>query len=151
MFKWKFVAQKNILFVFAEHNFQDFMLVFNNEIRCKKVYDLIYRKRAKDVVSNEDIYDRILSPIFNKIIKNSDTIVTELLLKWMNKLEKNDKEFYIKKMKENEIYQFVFPNVESTEESGNQVRIQRKRRFCKTDTNSAYSEDEGLNGDNEKL
>uniref|UniRef100_A0A914Q2K4 Uncharacterized protein n=1 Tax=Panagrolaimus davidi TaxID=227884 RepID=A0A914Q2K4_9BILA len=152
MFKWKFVAQKNILFVFAEHEFQDFMLVFNNEIRCKTVYDLIYRKRAKDVVSNEDIYQRILAPLFNEIIQNRFLNITvfELLLEWMNKLEKYDEEFYIKKMKENEIYHFIFPNVKSiVEESGNQVGTQRKRRFCKIDTN-ANSEDEDSTGDNKK-
>uniref|UniRef100_A0A914P6A6 Uncharacterized protein n=1 Tax=Panagrolaimus davidi TaxID=227884 RepID=A0A914P6A6_9BILA len=150
LFKWKFVAQKNILFVFAEHDFQDFMLVFNNEIRCKKVYDLIYRKRAKDVVSNEEIYQRILAPMFNEIIQNRNSNITvfELLLKWMNKLEKNDKEFYFKRMKENEIFDLIFPNVESTED-GNQVRIQRKRKFCKIDIN-ACSEDEDSNGDNKK-
>uniref|UniRef100_A0A914QAG9 Uncharacterized protein n=1 Tax=Panagrolaimus davidi TaxID=227884 RepID=A0A914QAG9_9BILA len=109
-------------------------------------------QKAKDVVSNEDIYQRILAPLFNEIIQNrfSNITVFKLLLKWMNKLEKNDKEFYIKKMKENEIYHLIFPNVESiVEESGNQVRIQRKRRFCKIDTN-ANSEDEGSNGDNKK-
>uniref|UniRef100_A0A914PSK1 Uncharacterized protein n=1 Tax=Panagrolaimus davidi TaxID=227884 RepID=A0A914PSK1_9BILA len=148
MFKWKFYAQKNILFVFAEHDFQDFMLVFNNEIRCKKVYDLIYRNRAKDVVSNEDIYDRVLSPIFDEIIKNSNIIVTELLLKWFKKLETNDKEFYIKKMKENAIYDLIFSNGESNED-GNQVKIQLKRRFRKIDTN-VNSGDEGSNGGNKK-
>uniref|UniRef100_A0A914QRU0 Uncharacterized protein n=1 Tax=Panagrolaimus davidi TaxID=227884 RepID=A0A914QRU0_9BILA len=152
MFKWKFFAQKNILFVFAEHEFQDFLLVFNNEIRCQKVYDLVNRKRAKDVVSNEDIYQRILAPLFNEIIQNRSSNITvfKLLLKWMNKLEKNDKEFYIKKMKDNEIYHFIFPNVESiVEENGNQVRIHRKRKFCKIDTN-ANPEDESSNGDNKK-
>uniref|UniRef100_A0A914PYW0 Uncharacterized protein n=1 Tax=Panagrolaimus davidi TaxID=227884 RepID=A0A914PYW0_9BILA len=129
MFKWRFVAQKNILFVFAEHEFQDFMLV-------------------KDVVSNELIYDRILSPIFNEIIKNSNIIVIELLLKWLKKLEKNDKQFYIKKMKENEIYDLIFPNGESTEDS-NHIRIQRKRRFCKVNTNVA-SQDKGFIHDKTK-
>uniref|UniRef100_A0A914PWQ8 Uncharacterized protein n=1 Tax=Panagrolaimus davidi TaxID=227884 RepID=A0A914PWQ8_9BILA len=150
VFKWKFIAQKNILFVFAEHHFQDFMLVFKNEIRCKKVYDLIYRKRAKDVVSNEDIYQRILVPLLNEIIQNrfSNITIFELLFKWMNKLEKNDKEFYIKKLKEIEIYDLIFSNGKATEDS-NQVRIQRKRRFCKIDTD-ANSEDEGSNNDNKK-
>uniref|UniRef100_A0A914PU07 Uncharacterized protein n=1 Tax=Panagrolaimus davidi TaxID=227884 RepID=A0A914PU07_9BILA len=109
-------------------------------------------QKAKDVVSNEEIYQRILAPLFIEIIKNrsSNNTVFELLLKWMNKLDKTDKEFYIKNMKENEIYHFIFPNVESiVEESGNQVRIQRKRRFFKIDT-TADPGDDGSNGDNKK-
>uniref|UniRef100_A0A914PSZ8 Uncharacterized protein n=1 Tax=Panagrolaimus davidi TaxID=227884 RepID=A0A914PSZ8_9BILA len=112
MFQWKFYAQKNILFVFADFEFKDFILVFNTEARCQKVYDLIYRKNMKDEATNELIYNRILLPILNQITKVSNIVISQILLKWINKLETNDKEMYIKMMKESGIYDLIYPKNE---------------------------------------
>uniref|UniRef100_A0A914PJD3 Uncharacterized protein n=1 Tax=Panagrolaimus davidi TaxID=227884 RepID=A0A914PJD3_9BILA len=136
MFRWKFYAQKNILFVFAENEFQGFILVFNTEARCKKVYDLIYRKRAKDKATNELIYNRILLPILNQITKVSNIVICQILLKWINKLETNDKERYIKMMKESGIYDLIYPKNEffagmnsiGKDEIGGRLNL--KRKFC---------------------
>uniref|UniRef100_A0A914QCW0 Uncharacterized protein n=1 Tax=Panagrolaimus davidi TaxID=227884 RepID=A0A914QCW0_9BILA len=141
MFKWKFYAQKNILFVFAENDFQDFMLVFNNEIRCKKVYDLIYRNRANDPVTNGELYQRILSPMLNQIVENklANAAISELSLKWINTLDGQNKEAYIQMMKGANIYHIIFPNGESVGDNHmndeTYIQGQRKRKFSNIDTN----------------
>uniref|UniRef100_A0A914Q421 Uncharacterized protein n=1 Tax=Panagrolaimus davidi TaxID=227884 RepID=A0A914Q421_9BILA len=127
----------NILFVFAENDFQDFTLIFNNEVRCKNVYNLIYRNRVKDVITNDQIYKRILSPMFNEIVKSRSTNVKiyKLLLKWMHKLDVEDKETYIKMLKDDEIYQLIYQGRESVKKLGNnmddetEARMQRKLKF----------------------
>uniref|UniRef100_A0A914PTV0 Uncharacterized protein n=1 Tax=Panagrolaimus davidi TaxID=227884 RepID=A0A914PTV0_9BILA len=152
MFKWKFYAQNNILFVFAENDFQDFVLVFNNEIKCKKVYDLIYQKRENDAITNGELYQRILSPMLNQIIENklTNAVISELLLKWINKLDGQNKEAYIQMMKVANIYHIIFPNGESVGENhmNDETNIQgrRKRKFSKVDT-SDNSDGESLCSD----
>uniref|UniRef100_A0A914Q072 Uncharacterized protein n=1 Tax=Panagrolaimus davidi TaxID=227884 RepID=A0A914Q072_9BILA len=136
IFCWKFYAQRNILFVFADNEVQDFILVFNTEARCKKVYDLIYRKRVKNEATNELIYNRILFPILNQITKVSNVVVFQILLKWINKLETNDKDMYIKMLKESGIYDLIYPKNDFTvemsrigkDESGGTTQL--KRKFC---------------------
>uniref|UniRef100_A0AC35F0K0 Uncharacterized protein n=1 Tax=Panagrolaimus sp. PS1159 TaxID=55785 RepID=A0AC35F0K0_9BILA len=152
MFKWKFFAQKNILFVFAEHDFQDFVLVFNNEITCKKVYDLIYQKRANDPITNGELYQRILSPMLNQIIENrfANAAISELLFKWINTLNGQDKEAYIQMMKDAYTYHAIFPNGESVRENHMNDKIniqgQRKRKFSKIDTNDNSDGESLCNG-----
>uniref|UniRef100_A0A914QIQ6 Uncharacterized protein n=1 Tax=Panagrolaimus davidi TaxID=227884 RepID=A0A914QIQ6_9BILA len=149
VFQWKFYAQKNILFVFAENEVQDFILVFNNEIKCKKVYDLIYRKKAKDEITNELIYNRILFPILNQITKCSNIVVSQILLKWFNKLETNDKAMYIKMMKDDNIFDLVNlknkfiaeMNIDGKDEI--KAIVERKGKFGKLNT-SNNSKDEKI-------
>uniref|UniRef100_A0A914PQF3 Uncharacterized protein n=1 Tax=Panagrolaimus davidi TaxID=227884 RepID=A0A914PQF3_9BILA len=137
MFKWKFCAQKNILFVFAENDFQDFVLVFNNEIKCKKVYDLIHQKRENDAITNGELYQGILSPMLNQIIENklSNAVISELLLKWIYALNGQNKEEYIQMMKDANIYSIIFPNGENVRENHmndeTNIQRQRKRKFSK--------------------
>uniref|UniRef100_A0A914QAE4 Uncharacterized protein n=1 Tax=Panagrolaimus davidi TaxID=227884 RepID=A0A914QAE4_9BILA len=152
MFKWKFYAQKNILFVIAENDFQDFVLVFKNEVICKKVYDLIFQKRVNDVITNEELYQRILSPMFNQIIENrfANAVISKLLLKWMNTLNVQDKEAYIQMMKGGNIYHIIFLNGESVGENHmndeTNIQGQRKRKFSKINTND-ISDGESLCND----
>uniref|UniRef100_A0AC35GGI2 Uncharacterized protein n=1 Tax=Panagrolaimus sp. PS1159 TaxID=55785 RepID=A0AC35GGI2_9BILA len=144
--KSKFYVKKNILFVFAENDFQDFILVFKNENKCKKVYDLIYQKRIKEEVTNEEIYQRFLFPIFNE-----NSTAPKLLIKWMNKLEKRDKEFYIEILKNDNIFQHIYTNGETSdkadvEKNGEKgVGIQRKRRFCKANMGETTNDDKENN------
>uniref|UniRef100_A0A914Q1Z9 Uncharacterized protein n=1 Tax=Panagrolaimus davidi TaxID=227884 RepID=A0A914Q1Z9_9BILA len=155
MFKWKFCAQKNILFVFAENDFQDFILVFNNEIKCKKVYDLIYQKRANDAITNGELYQRILFPMLNQIIENkfSNAVISELLLKWINKLDGQNKEAYFQMMKDANIYHIIFPFGESAGKNHmndeTNIHVQRKRKFSKIGTND-NSDGESLCSDKKK-
>lgn len=59
MFSWKFVSQKvcsfnyffrvilifqNILFIFAEHDFQDFALKFDKEKSCVRICDILIKR-----------------------------------------------------------------------------------------------------------
>uniref|UniRef100_A0A914QR41 C2H2-type domain-containing protein n=1 Tax=Panagrolaimus davidi TaxID=227884 RepID=A0A914QR41_9BILA len=136
LFKWKFYAQQNILFVFAENEFQDFMLVFKNEIQCKKVYDLIYRKREKDTVTNEMIYQRIFTHVFKQISVPNITVL-KFLKKWIDKLDAEEKELYVKMMKEDGIYHLIYPDEDEDCDinNGNKLEVQRKRRFSKTTEN----------------
>uniref|UniRef100_A0A914PVJ0 Uncharacterized protein n=1 Tax=Panagrolaimus davidi TaxID=227884 RepID=A0A914PVJ0_9BILA len=154
LFKWKFYAQKNILFVFAEHEFQDFVLIFGNEIHCKKVYDLICCTSVQEAVTNEMLYKRILSPIFNEIIKDkiSTVIVFQLLMKWMNKLDAFDEESYLELMVDEQIYRLFFPESNGKENGGRMHdkleggRTYRKRYFCETITISDSENGEDLTG-----
>uniref|UniRef100_A0AC35F5A9 Uncharacterized protein n=1 Tax=Panagrolaimus sp. PS1159 TaxID=55785 RepID=A0AC35F5A9_9BILA len=52
LFEWKFVAENNILFIFAEYDFQDFALVFDTTKVCKKVYKAILKKAADYKIHN---------------------------------------------------------------------------------------------------
>uniref|UniRef100_A0A914PCP2 Uncharacterized protein n=1 Tax=Panagrolaimus davidi TaxID=227884 RepID=A0A914PCP2_9BILA len=137
MFKCKFYSQKNILFVFGENKYQDFALVFKNEIKCKKVYDLIYLKKAKDEITNEQIYRRILFQILKQITKVANISLSELLKKWMNKLENNDKKFYYQMLKDDEIYDLIYPNDERHNEKNDQNEVTSyRKRFPETIENS---------------
>uniref|UniRef100_A0A914P0D1 Uncharacterized protein n=1 Tax=Panagrolaimus davidi TaxID=227884 RepID=A0A914P0D1_9BILA len=78
------------------------------------------------------VYKRILFPIFNQITKVSNILISQILLKWMNKLEKKDKEFYIKKMKENVIYDLLYPE--------NETRNKQKRKLSNVNTNDDSEE-----------
>uniref|UniRef100_A0A914PC78 Uncharacterized protein n=1 Tax=Panagrolaimus davidi TaxID=227884 RepID=A0A914PC78_9BILA len=120
----------NILFVFADNKFHDIILVFNNEIRCKKVFDLIYRKRAFDEISNEIIYQHFLLPIFNNIAKNSNNTVSKVIKKWIDKLDAPDKESYTKMMMDDKVYHGIYSETESNE-GDYDVRPRRKRKFSK--------------------
>uniref|UniRef100_A0A914QGT0 Uncharacterized protein n=1 Tax=Panagrolaimus davidi TaxID=227884 RepID=A0A914QGT0_9BILA len=84
-----------------------------------------YAQKANDAITNGELYQRILSPMFNQIIENklANAAISKLLLKWINKLDGQDKEAYIQMMKENHM------NGET------KIQRQRKRKFSKIDTN----------------
>uniref|UniRef100_A0AC34G6I1 Uncharacterized protein n=1 Tax=Panagrolaimus sp. ES5 TaxID=591445 RepID=A0AC34G6I1_9BILA len=56
MFTWKFVAEKNILFIFAEHDFRDLALIFDDENKCAKVYDLLLQKGVSYIIKKTIMY-----------------------------------------------------------------------------------------------
>uniref|UniRef100_A0A914PUV3 Uncharacterized protein n=1 Tax=Panagrolaimus davidi TaxID=227884 RepID=A0A914PUV3_9BILA len=98
-------------------------------------------QKENDPITNEELYQRILSPMFNQIIENkiANAVISKLLLKWIKTLDGRDKETYIQMMKGANIYHFIFPNGESV--GGNHmndkinIQGQRKRKFSKIDTN----------------
>uniref|UniRef100_A0A914R2V1 Uncharacterized protein n=1 Tax=Panagrolaimus davidi TaxID=227884 RepID=A0A914R2V1_9BILA len=100
-----------------------------------------YAQKENDAITNEEIYQRILSPMLNQIIENklTNAVISELLLKWINKLDGQNKEAYIQMMKDANIYHIIFPNGESVGENlmNDEINIQgqRKRKFSKIDTN----------------
>uniref|UniRef100_A0AC34FHS4 BACK domain-containing protein n=1 Tax=Panagrolaimus sp. ES5 TaxID=591445 RepID=A0AC34FHS4_9BILA len=111
MFKWKFVAQKNILCIFAEHDFQDFALIFDNSIICKKVFDNLFKKGA---IQGEMvlIQQRFLPALFAEILKNDETSskMKEILVQWIDKHEGDEKEEYFHLLRSNNIYDLIYPD-----------------------------------------
>uniref|UniRef100_A0A914PXU6 Uncharacterized protein n=1 Tax=Panagrolaimus davidi TaxID=227884 RepID=A0A914PXU6_9BILA len=97
-------------------------------------------QKENDAITNEEIYQRILSPMLNQIIENklANAVISELLLKWINALDVQDKEAYIQMMKDANIYHIIFPNGESVGENHmndeTDIQGQRKRKFSKIDT-----------------
>uniref|UniRef100_A0AC34FGX7 Uncharacterized protein n=1 Tax=Panagrolaimus sp. ES5 TaxID=591445 RepID=A0AC34FGX7_9BILA len=112
MFKWRFVAQKNILFVFADYQFQDFAIIFDKEIRCKQVFQILQNYKVIHG-SHELIVHRFLSPLFNEISKNYATTLKmkNIFQQWIEGHEdgmiKNE---YIQLLKDKNIYELFFPS-----------------------------------------
>uniref|UniRef100_A0AC34GUY7 Uncharacterized protein n=1 Tax=Panagrolaimus sp. ES5 TaxID=591445 RepID=A0AC34GUY7_9BILA len=124
-FKWKFVAQKNIILVFAEHNFQDFGLIFKNEKLCKKVCDILIKKEATEGYKGL-VKERF--SIFMDISKIDETILKmkEKFVEWIKENYGKEKAKYIHILKQHNLYNLIFSNGD-----GNTSRILRKRK-CPT-------------------
>uniref|UniRef100_A0AC34GS30 Uncharacterized protein n=1 Tax=Panagrolaimus sp. ES5 TaxID=591445 RepID=A0AC34GS30_9BILA len=113
MFTWNFVVQKNILFVFAEHNFQDFALIFDDSSKCKKVFDVLIHKKA--VPGDKKLIQlRFLPLLFNEISKNDQPSfkLKEIFVDWIEKHDGKEKEEYIQLLKNNIFYDLIYPNDE---------------------------------------
>uniref|UniRef100_A0AC34FZ73 Uncharacterized protein n=1 Tax=Panagrolaimus sp. ES5 TaxID=591445 RepID=A0AC34FZ73_9BILA len=97
MFTWKFFAEKNILFVFAEHDFQDFVLIFDDSNKSKIVFDILLKKGA--ILGDKALYQqRFLPSLFEEISKNNESSMKmkEILVTWIEKHDEKEKEEYFK-------------------------------------------------------
>uniref|UniRef100_A0AC34F7M0 Uncharacterized protein n=1 Tax=Panagrolaimus sp. ES5 TaxID=591445 RepID=A0AC34F7M0_9BILA len=126
LFKWEFVAEKNILFVFAEHDFQDFALIFDDSKLIKKVFDNLLKNGA--IHGNEElIKQRFLPLLFNQISQNIETNlkIKEIFVDWIQKLDVEKKKEFIQILEAKNVYDLIYPNED--EEVDNR-RLRRKRK-----------------------
>uniref|UniRef100_A0AC34G9R4 Uncharacterized protein n=1 Tax=Panagrolaimus sp. ES5 TaxID=591445 RepID=A0AC34G9R4_9BILA len=116
MFLWKFVAEKNILFIFAEHSFQDFALIFDDSRKCEKIYNLLLQKGAT-LGTPELVRQRFLPALFEEISRNdySRLKFKELFFDWIIKHEVGEREEYIQIFKKHIYDDLCYPNDSETD------------------------------------